>query len=206
MFDLVAQGSLVWLPEKGIGYYPVTSNVYDASYFEKYHQMAGAPIGKELNMARRDMVFRYCNGSLLDVGIGSGHFLESMPQAMGYDVNPAAVAWLELHGRYTDPYAGNPFDCMTFWDSLEHIKDPTVILRQVRTWALVAMPIYRDLEHLLSSKHFRKDEHFWYFTEEGIEIFFRSQGFHLVECNDAETRAGREDIKSFAFRRGTRGS
>lgn len=201
MISIVIQDSLVWLPEKGIGYYPVSSNVYDASYFEKYGHYAETPMGRKITEERAALVRRHFTGNLLDVGIGSGQFVDSLPGAQGYDVNPDAVKWLKDRDRYADPYTGKSFACMTFWDSLEHIKDPTRILRYVKRWVFVSMPIYTGLEHLLSSKHFRKDEHFWYFTEKGLTGWFKTQGFQRVECNDSEIKAGREDIKSFAFRR-----
>jgi hypothetical protein len=92
---------------------------------------------------------------------------------------------------------------MTFWDSLEHIEDMELIISKITEWAFVSIPIFDNAEHCLKSKHFRKDEHFWYFTNQGIKAWFRSQGFECVEENSMESQLGREDIKSYAFKRCT---
>lgn len=204
MFKSLASGSLAWFPERGIGFYPVNSNVYDDSYFEKYEHYADTDRGEQITRARVELVRRHYMGPVLDVGIGSGHFIENMQDAVGYDINPRAVMWLNDRGRYQDPYTGKLFAAMTFWDSLEHLDDPRKILKAAGLWVFISMPIYEGLEHLITSKHYRKDEHFWYFTERGLITWFKDQGFVLRESSDIETRIGRQDIKSFAFRRAAR--
>lgn len=200
MLEQVAGDSLVWFPEKGIGFYPVNADVYDASYFNKYQRMASAPMGQQLTKARVDLVRRHYTGEVVDIGIGSGQFVNEI-KGRGYDVNPVAVEWLKANKKYKDPYRGNEVECMTFWDSLEHIEDPRAILSRAKEWVFVSMPIYRNLGHLLKSKHFRKDEHFWYFTQSGFVNFMQAQGFSLAETSRVETDIGREDILSFAFKR-----
>lgn len=192
----------MWLPEVGIGYYPVKPQdmPYDAEYFAKYRRQADTPIGHALTQARIDLVARHYDGEILDVGIGCGQFVESRLFTVGYDVNPAGIQWLRERGWYRDLYAGNYVAC-TFWDSLEHIQDPAEAIGHVRQWAFVSLPIYDGAEHVLRSKHFRKDEHLWYHTDDGLRWWFAQQGFECVEANDMETQIGREGIGSYAFRR-----
>jgi hypothetical protein len=65
----------------------------------------------------------------------------------------------------------------------------------------VSCPIYENSEHILRSKHFRKDEHCWYWTEQGLITFMRHYGFEVVESNRMESDIGREDIGTFVFKR-----
>ena len=65
----------------------------------------------------------------------------------------------------------------------------------------MSIPIFEDGEHVLRSKHYRKDEHVWYFTARGLINVFADCGFDLVDMSRIETDIGREDIGSFAFKR-----
>lgn len=87
------------------------------------------------------------------------------------------------------------------WDSLEHIADPAALLARVRQWLFVSMPIYRDREHCLASKHFKPGEHIWYFTDAGFIRWASGLGFDLRERNRIESSIGREDVVSYSFRR-----
>jgi hypothetical protein len=194
-------GNLVWLPELGVGYYPVQESPYDAAYFEKYQSYAQTEMGRKLTQARVDLVRRHWWGLVLDVGIGSGSFVEACSHpAYGFDVNPAAVEWLSSRDLWMDPYASQ-VPCMTFWDSLEHIHNPQPILANIAHMAFVSLPIFTGSEHILRSKHFRKDEHCWYWTRSGFLRFMADNGFEVVERNAMEQELGREDIETFAFRR-----
>ena len=44
---------LLWLPEFGIGYYPVEEAPYDVGYWDKYQLMEQTDIGRKLNKARK---------------------------------------------------------------------------------------------------------------------------------------------------------
>lgn len=90
---------------------------------------------------------------------------------------------------------------MSFWDSLEHIHNPTDLLDCIENYAFISTPIYKDKEHILRSKHFRPDEHCWYFTKDGIINFMSNFGFYCIEYSNIETEIGREDIGSFVFKR-----
>ena len=46
VFALAALRELVWLPERGMGYYPVSGlPPYDAAYFDKYVEYAATTMG-----------------------------------------------------------------------------------------------------------------------------------------------------------------
>jgi hypothetical protein len=199
MLSNFADGRLQWLPELGIGYYPVRATPYDAAYFEKYVRMACTDMGRALNDARIALVNKYTDGQVIDIGIGSGAFVEGRPNTWGYDINPAAVDWLARKKLYRHPFKAA--DALTFWDSLEHIHDPTLILQGARRFAFVSCPIYDNDRHILRSKHYRPDEHCWYWTVHGLFAFMEHFAFEVVEMNRMETTLGREDIGTFVFKR-----
>jgi SAM-dependent methyltransferase len=206
VFASWVSGDLVWLPERGMGYYPVTEQPYDAAYFEKYRGYAETELGRQLTAQRVAMVCRHLlpGAVVLDVGIGSGQFVEAIAEAgwasLGFDINPAGVEWLLEGGRFWDPRE-QAVEALTFWDALEHIPDPAAYLAGAREWVFVSLPIFDGPEQVLRSKHFRPDEHCWYWTREGLINWMAHHRFRCVEHNTNETLLGREDVHSFAFRR-----
>lgn len=199
MFEELAKDKLVWLPESGIGYFPVTESPYDADYFAKYLKMSKTEIGIKLTQARVDLVNKYTNEEVIDIGIGCGNFVEARDKTYGFDINPYGVEWLNNNGKYKQPFSGS--SNLTFWDSLEHIHQPSKLLEKCTGYVFVSLPIFLNAEHILTSKHFRKDEHCWYFTDEGFKIFMWVHGFKYLESNTMESDIGREDIGTYVFER-----
>lgn len=202
MFNLFASNQLNWLPELGIGYYPVTESPYDEKYFQKYRAMADTDIGRALNQARLDLVNKYTQENVIDVGIGCGTFVESRAKTFGFDINPKGVEWLNWLNLYINPYE-QEVENATFWDSLEHIYDVDKILKNVKGYVFVSLPIFISGKHILVSKHFRKDEHCWYFSHDGFKLFMAMNDFEYVESNWMETTLGRESIGTYVFKRKT---
>lgn len=192
---------MVFLPELGIGRYPVpAARPYDESYFAKYQQLADTETGRALTLARIQLVERHYTGLVLDVGIGAGQFVDSRPETLGFDVNPAGVDWLNARGAYADLYA-NKWRALTMWDVLEHIDEPELAIQQATEFVFVSIPIFTDAGDILRSHHFRKDEHIFYFTDEGLRRWFTEQGFECVEQNTIECQLGRKGVASYVFSR-----
>ncbi|EPO7914413.1 methyltransferase domain-containing protein [Citrobacter koseri] len=195
------ESGLVFLPELGIGRYPVPpARPYNSQYFAKYQAYADTETGHALTQARIDLVARHYRGLVLDVGIGAGQFVSTRAKTVGYDVNPAGVSWLKDNGCFVDLYAeGAP--ALTFWDSLEHIDDPVCAVQQAGQFVFLSIPIFKDAEDILASHHYKKDEHIWYFTDEGLRRWFAEQGFECAEHNEIECELGRKGVGTYAFRR-----
>lgn len=192
---------LQWFPELGIGYYHVTESPYDQEYFDRFARQADTPIGRKLMRQRVQFVEQHYRGPLVDVGIGSGAFIDRrMRPTFGYDINPAGQAWLRARNLWANPYEGK-VDAVSLWDVLEHMHDFRPLLASVQKWLFLAVPLFDDAEHVLRSKHYRRDEHCWYFTRRGLLGMMQDLGFELVSESNMETHAGREDIGAFAFKR-----
>jgi hypothetical protein len=200
---------LTWFPESHVGFYPVEAGaaVYNEDYWLRYRDMQSTDIGKRLTEMRVAFVSRHYEGTLVDIGIGGGAFLSTRSytgqQTYGTDINPVACAWLRERGIYVDLNdRRNHLAAVSMWDVLEHIEDFRGLVGKVKEWVFLSLPIFRGPEHVLRSKHFRKDEHCWYFTRYGLIQAFDYLGFQLAEFNTFEQNpGGREDIESFAFRR-----
>ncbi len=178
---------------------------YDAGYFEKYRNYEGSEIAVKLNEFRTAITEKYCR-KILDVGIGSGEFIKSSRiPAWGTDINEVAIRWLIDQEKFIDLAEGLPtwLDGVCCWDVLEHLPSPTQFLRKfhVGQYLFVSIPIFDGLTIVPQSKHYRPDEHYWYFTAWGLARYVETQGFRLFETSWAETRAGREGIGSFVFRK-----
>lgn len=203
-----ASRRLTWWPQLGIGYYPVQAGhaPYNQDYFDNFDRNARTPLGRALMLARFDFVEQHYRSTLplIDVGIGSGAFIELRRArgraTYGYDVNPVGIAWLDERSLLVDPHLVSA-DAITLWDALEHIPDFQSLLANVREWLFMSLPVFNDVDHVLRSKHFKPDEHFWYFTRDGLVAAMLMCGFKLVAESDVESELGREDIGTFAFRR-----
>jgi hypothetical protein len=159
-------------------------------------------MGRKITRARINLVDKYVPYAdvVVDVGIGSGQFCDTRKKTFGYDVNPNGIGWLIENQRWWDPwYRKMPH--ATFWDSLEHFKDPREILDRCLGFAFISIPIFDGPEHIERSKHFRCDEHFWYFTRDSLVRAMARFGFVLDEESRFETALGREDIGTFVFHR-----
>ena len=128
--ELIADGDLMLCPSRGVAWQAdmAITATYDQAYFDKYRGYEGQPIARAINAGRVALVDRHFgSGWLLDVGVGSGEFIRARgANTFGYDVNPAAEAWLRAEGRWANDLDG--FRAYSFWDVLEHVPDPDVYL------------------------------------------------------------------------------
>ena len=155
-------------------------------------------MGAALTQCRIDLVRRHFAGQVVDIGIGGGRFVTESG-AMGFDVNPEAVAWLRAQERYYDPYQHHA-EAVTCWDSLEHIPEPEKLLGHVGEWLFVSMPIYKDQADCLASKHYKPGEHIWY-HDARFDRVVRTSRFRMCRGKRPGVETWPRGITSFAFRR-----
>lgn len=178
---------------------------YDKNYFEKYVSYETNSIGSKLNEFRCNLVEKYVE-SVLDVGIGSGFFLKKVKvKKLGYDINPYGVDWLKENNIFFNPYENNcdHIEGFSFWDVLEHLENPNELLNKVKphSYVFLSIPIFDNLEKIHLSRHWRPDEHLYYFTMNGLLNFMNLSGFDCLELRPDESLLGRENIFSFVFQK-----
>lgn len=194
-----AKGEFVWWPERGYGIRtPDAAFPYDEAYYSKQRARENTEVGRLLVRHRAKFVGN-TGPSIVDIGIGAGLFTQ-VCECQGFDVNPLACLWLREKGKWHDIYKES-IDTACFWDSLEHILTPEAMLANVRSEAFISTPIYASCEHALRSRHYKPNEHIWYFTEPGLIQWMEKQGFYLLERNCDEERYGREGVGSYRFSR-----
>ncbi len=185
---------------EGIWYLDEPEIKYDSSYFNKYQLYEETELGINLTKERVKLV-KKTNGLILDVGIGSGHFIkECIKEGLkinGIDVNPLGIRFLENNNiNYNPDYN---YDVLTFWDSFEHIKNPCNLMNHKPKTILMSLPIFMNRQHITESKHYKPGEHYWYFTEFGLLKLLQFYGYKCNDINDIESILGREDILTFEF-------
>jgi hypothetical protein len=191
---------LIWRNDLGLGYLRSNGYIYAEDYWDKYHAYDNNGIGWKLTYFREAFVAKHMPNfdKVCDVGIGSGQFIKHVG-AKGYDINYYAQKWLRESNHFGNPYE-EQFEALTFWDVLEHLEDPTAILANTNN-VFMSVPIHGTVRECMASKHLRPNEHIWHFTPKGVEFFMKYYGFELVDSSDGETKAGRESIMSYYFRR-----
>ena len=196
---MAVETEFVWWPAKGYGFHaPSAKFPYDEHYLEKKKARENTEVGRLLVQQRCKFVGRRGLG-VVDVGVGAGSFVKAN-ECVGYDVNPEMVQWLRNHNCWHDIYTAK-IDTACFWDSLEHMLTPEAALVNVTNEVFISIPIFASGEHALKSKHFRPNEHLWYFTEWGLIGWMKKQGFSLLERSCDEERYGREGVGSYRFTR-----
>lgn len=207
----VKRGDLFYCFQAGVAYQiDMRRHVpYDEDYFKKYLGYENTDIGQKLNQARLEAVQPWARGLRhIDIGIGCGSFLKLLAlngiDASGYDVNPVSIAWLKDFKVWADPYqTAQKYFCWSFWDSLEHIADPGKLLEKIPigSFVFISLPIFDWLEDVKESKHYRPDEHYYYFTQSGFLKWMKARNFKLAKIMNFETKLGRENIRTYQFER-----
>lgn len=138
---------------------------------------------------------------LLDVGCGSGEFLERMRHqgwnVTGIDASPAAAAVARsridavvLAGTLPHPgLAERQFDAITLWQSLEHMPQPMETLQCVRRLLKPGGRVYVSTPNIASwpARSFGTawigldlPRHLVHFTAESLETMMRGAGLRVV--------------------------
>lgn len=174
---------------------------YGQEYFDMYASYEGNQASERILSAKNTTINRWYTGEVLDVGIGSGEFIKSRPGTYGCDINPAGIEWLEERGLYDDHIES--FGGVCFWDVLEHARDPSLYLKRISQGAFLfcSLPVYTDLCDVKTSKHYKPDEHLYYFLRDQFGRWAEFYDFELLEYNDLLAEAGREGIGTYVLRK-----
>ena len=140
-------------------------------------------------------------GSLLDVGVGFGRFLEvahaQWPRVVGLDITPRVVDYVRLHrGLQVDlgilrsiGYESSSFDCIHLKDVIEHMPDPMENLEEcariARPGALLVIETLNidSLYARLCGASYRGfiPGHVAFFGPRSLRVALKRTGFGLVK-------------------------
>jgi hypothetical protein len=191
---------------------------YGKEYHDKYEEYSKTDRGDAILKYRSSLIknlsdYRFKvraikEFNILDFGCGYAQLRNTLSYPIiyhAYDINEYSAK--SISNKIDTVYIKeNPekyiYDCVCFFDSLEHIKEIAGLPKFFKTRSfIVSIPIFSDLDKIQESRHFRPDEHYWYFTDKGIRWFFESFGYYCISSGDEEIKAGREDIYTYVFKK-----
>jgi 2-polyprenyl-3-methyl-5-hydroxy-6-metoxy-1,4-benzoquinol methylase len=139
-------------------------------------------------------------GNLLDLGCGTGEFLNTCKQSgwnvKGIEPSPDARAFaakqygLEVQETDKWDFAGNSFDVVSAWHVLEHVYKLEETAKQVKRMLspsgtfIVALPNCNSADADFYKQYWAAYDvprHIWHFTPKDVKAFFEKQGFTLKE-------------------------
>jgi 2-polyprenyl-3-methyl-5-hydroxy-6-metoxy-1,4-benzoquinol methylase len=139
-------------------------------------------------------------GSLLDLGCGTGEFLNTCKQSgwnvKGIEPSPDARAFavkqygLEVQETDKWDFVDNTFDVITAWHVLEHVYKLEETAKQVKRMLsptgtfVVALPNCSSADADFYKQYWAAYDvprHIWHFTPKDVKAFFEKQGFTLKE-------------------------
>jgi len=175
------------------------SDQYDSGYFDLYRKRREFRLRRAESRLKQIELIR-APGRLLDIGCSLGYFVEAANargwKACGIDISEYAAE--EARKLGLDVRAGTieqagcedaSFDCITMWDVLEHVPDPTRHMLEVRRilseggLVVIGAP---DLGHRMFRlkregwRHLKPCEHIFYFHRGSIERLLHKIEFEMV--------------------------
>ncbi len=173
----------------GYYYYPTDRAFYEPVIADGKRKFA---------TARRFMPTLPQQARLLDLGCGSGAFVQAMTElglrAVGTDFSRSAidtgraVFGADLRVSGVDPDPGTGFDLVSFWEVLEHVPDHGAFLADVYArlapggYAMGSVPHWGSIARRLWGVRWSMisaPQHIAYFTRETVRASFAAQGFHV---------------------------
>jgi len=127
--------------------------------------------------------------SILDVGYGNGAFLKVCTNIIsecygndvsGYNLPPSCSFISEITSKH--------FDVITFFDSLEHFEDISIVGELKCNYLVISVPwchYYND-SWFENWKHRRPNEHLFHFNENSLVKFMSEHKFDLLSFSHIE--------------------
>ncbi|NMC34970.1 MAG: class I SAM-dependent methyltransferase [Veillonellaceae bacterium] len=192
--------------------YPEEENIgryYDSGDYISHEDSAKGTVNRIYILAREIMLRRKKklikkitgleNGSLLDIGCGTGHFAGMMKKS-GWDVTgiePGTKAReygiqkfgiRVVHPSEISELPDRSFDCITLWHVMEHFHDPSGYAVEMRRLlkpggkCIVALPNCNSSDADFFREHWAAwdvPRHLWHFNPDTFRRFAEKEGFSI---------------------------
>jgi hypothetical protein len=141
----------------------------------------------------------YIPQSILDVGYGSGDFLNVckniIPSCYGNDVTNIL---LPENVTFVDDVFNSYYEVITFFDVLEHFKDISIIKNLQCRYIVISVPWchYFSDEWFETWKHRRPNEHLHHFDKKSLIDFFTSCGYSCINSSCVEDTIRKDGIEN----------
>lgn len=153
-------------------------------------------------LSYRSLPWPKSEGTLLDVGCGSGAYLATVRNlgwtVSGVESNPTAARYanrrlgvaVEAGDFEKTAFAEKHFDAITMWHSLEHFSDPGTIVKKARRLLkdngvlMIGLPNFASLDRKLFKESWNGLEiplHTCHFTPQSIQYLLRDSGFKHIK-------------------------
>jgi hypothetical protein len=163
---------------------------YDIEYANKYNNYNEK--SNYLSFLRLGVLIGNINkipNSILDVGYGNGAFLKACSNIItdcnGYDITNYP---LPENINYSTSLFDRHYDVISFFDSLEHFEDISIINNLDCDYIFISVPWCHNLNELwfLNWYHLRPNEHLWHFNDKSLITFFEENGYTNVYKSNFE--------------------
>lgn len=158
-------------------------------------------------------------GHLLDIGAGTGHFLDlaqkSKWQVTGIEPNEGARKAASSKGisfkNDIQSIDKNSFDVITMWHVLEHVPDLEEQIKQLKRVLkpdgiiIIAVPNFRSFDATYYKRFwagFDVPRHLWHFSKKSIIKLFQDKNLKLVELIPMKWDAFYVSLLSEKYKRG----
>lgn len=166
--------------------------IYDKAYNQIYDSEAYKESSLKLCSIRYRLLesIGYKPNKLLDFGYGNGAFLDYVSDKIevcnGFDI---ASGYTSEKWSKVDSFNGQ-YDVITFWDSLEHVKDLTFLKALKTKYIAVSLPYAHlgnwMLQDFETWKHRKPNEHLHHFNLTALVNLFNHYNYKLVVFNTNE--------------------
>jgi 2-polyprenyl-3-methyl-5-hydroxy-6-metoxy-1,4-benzoquinol methylase len=194
------------IPEKAGSYYETEeyiehSDTKDGLINTIYHFAR-----KRMMLYKHRLVKNNSNGkNLLDIGSGSGYFLNFMKSrdfdVTGVEISDKAVQLAkDKHGitayspdQFLNGEIDKKIDVVTMWHVFEHVYSFDAYFEQIKTslkddgTAIIAMPNHQCFEAGFYGKYWNgydTPRHLWHFVPETFKQFVETRGFKIVKMKN----------------------
>lgn len=166
----------------------LTPRTYDDAYAQRYRDIDDEVVA--LSARRLQVLEAFVpHGVLLDFGAGTFRFVDAAQRAgwsaWGYD-----VILCHHSRRQSSTIANCRFDVVTFFDSLEHLPDPTETIKALDPqWLMISIPECHYPENeawFMAWKHRRPGEHLWHWNRLTLTLMMDGLGYRCRMISDFE--------------------